>query len=74
MRLVMEAAGLAFWPSLSLAVFFAACLGMLAWIYRPGSRALYRHLGGLALDPASDSAPKTKPELDPRGATHAKQG
>jgi cbb3-type cytochrome oxidase subunit 3 len=50
MRLVMEASGLAFWPSLSLAVFFAACLGMLAWIYRPGSRALYRELGGLALD------------------------
>ncbi len=46
----MEAAGLAFWPSLSLAVFFAACLGMLAWIYRPGSRAFYRKMSGLALE------------------------
>ncbi len=50
MRLVMEAAGLAFWPSLSLAVFFAACLGMLAWIYRPGSKAFYRKMSGMALE------------------------
>jgi cbb3-type cytochrome oxidase subunit 3 len=61
-RLVMEASGLSFWPSLSLAVFFTACLGMLAWIYRPGSRSLYRQLSGMALDPTSDSVSNTKPE------------
>ena len=62
MRLVMEAAGLSFWPSLSLAVFFIACLGMLAWIYRPGSRGLYREMSGMAIDPTSDSVPNPKPE------------
>jgi hypothetical protein len=61
MRLVMEASGLALWPSISLIVFFGACLVMLAWIYRPGSRVLYRKMSGMALDQAPDSDAPSRP-------------
>jgi hypothetical protein len=65
MRLVMEASGLAWWPSVSLLVFFSACLGMLAWIYRPGSRALYRELGAMAVDgtPEAQGSETQTPKL-----------
>lgn len=50
MRIVMENAGLSFWPALSLVIFFVTTLGVLVWIYRPGSREFYSKLGGLALE------------------------
>ncbi|MCD6023257.1 MAG: hypothetical protein K0Q91_173 [Fibrobacteria bacterium] len=52
MRLVMESAGLTFWPSLSLALFMGSCLVMLAWLFRPGSRDFYRAMSGIALNDA----------------------
>lgn len=45
----MENAGLALWPALSLLIFFGSTLGVLLWIYRPGSSDFYRRLGALAL-------------------------
>ena len=51
-RIVMENAGLAFWPALSLVIFGGACLGMVLWIYRSGSKDLYKNLASLALDEA----------------------
>lgn len=48
-RLVMERSGLTLWPVLSFAVFFASCLLMLAWLYRPGSGLFYGRLSRLAL-------------------------
>jgi len=49
LRLVMEQAGLAFWPTLSLLIFFGVLLGVLLWIFRPGSSDFYRRLGGMVL-------------------------
>jgi cbb3-type cytochrome oxidase subunit 3 len=49
-RLVMEGAGLTFWPMFSLVLFLASSGAMLAWLYRPGSRAFYGNLARLALD------------------------
>lgn len=71
MRLVLENAGLSFWPTLSLVIFFATTVGVLLWLFRPGSSAFYRSLGRLALEdpgeprraPAADShIPKPSPE------------
>jgi hypothetical protein len=52
MRIVMEQAGLTFWPALSLVIFFGTTLGVLFWIYRPGSSEFYKKLGDLALEKA----------------------
>jgi cbb3-type cytochrome oxidase subunit 3 len=65
MRLVMEGAGLTFWPALSLVVFVITCLGILAWIYRPGSRQFYRRLGGLPLEDGRGPA-LSQPQSLPR--------
>lgn len=55
LRLVMENAGLALWPALSLLIFFGSTLGVLLWIYRPGSSDFYRHLGTLALQESGET-------------------
>lgn len=72
MRIVMENAGLSFWPALSLVIFFATTLGVLVWIYRPGSREFYRKLGGLALEdqPRAEGASEN---LNSRETQHAVQ-
>jgi cbb3-type cytochrome oxidase subunit 3 len=57
LRLVLENAGLAFWPAVSLLIFFGSTLCVLAWIYRPGSADFYRRLGGLALEDQSGGTP-----------------
>lgn len=67
LRLVLENAGLALWPAVSLLIFFGTTLCVLAWIYRPGSADFYRRLGGLVLegqsggDPASANARSAAP-------------
>lgn len=76
LRLVLENAGLALWPAVSLLIFFGTTMCVLAWIYRPGSADFYRRLGGLALEDQSGGAaasantrstapvtPKTFPEI-----------
>jgi cbb3-type cytochrome oxidase subunit 3 len=50
LRLVLEGANLSLWPIISLVIFFGTSLGVLLWIYRPGSSEFYRQLGGLALE------------------------
>lgn len=55
-RLVMERAGLTFWPMFSLVLFLLSSGMMLAWLYRPGSKSFYGDLSRLAL--GDDSAPK----------------
>lgn len=57
LRLVLENAGLAFWPAISLLIFFGTTVGMLAWIYRPGSADFYRRLGKLALEDQAGGVP-----------------
>lgn len=52
LRLVLEGAGLSLWPVISLLIFFGTSLGVLIWIYRPGSAEFYRRLGVLALEGA----------------------
>lgn len=49
-RLVMEGAGLTIWPVLSFIIFFASCMLMLLWLYRPGSAPIYRRMARMALD------------------------
>jgi cbb3-type cytochrome oxidase subunit 3 len=56
LRLVMENAGLSVWPALSLLIFFITTLGVLFWIFRPGSSEFYRKLGQLALEEKSVAA------------------
>lgn len=62
MRIVMENAGLSFWPALSLVIFFVTTLGILIWIFRPGSSEFYRKLGRKPLEDGPDkvlSAPSS---------------
>ncbi len=49
MRLVMERAGLTMWPILSFVIFLASMIGMVIWLYRPGSAAFYDRLSRQAL-------------------------
>jgi len=49
-RIVMENAGLAIWPILSLFIFGGACLAMVLWVYRSGSSDVYQRLSAMALD------------------------
>jgi hypothetical protein len=58
MRVVMENAGLSFWPALSLLIFFVSTLGVLLWIFRPGSSEFYRKLGRKPLEDGSGKATK----------------
>jgi hypothetical protein len=48
-RLVMERAGLTFWPMFSLVLFLVSSGCMLAWLFRPGSADFYGNLSRLAL-------------------------
>ncbi len=48
-RLVMERAGLTFWPICSFMIFLISCTAMLIWLYRPGSAVFYANLSKLAL-------------------------
>lgn len=48
-RLVMESAGLTFWPVLSFVIFLASCGLMLMWLYRPGAAPFYGRLSRMAL-------------------------
>ncbi|HKP95912.1 MAG TPA: hypothetical protein VJ385_09160 [Fibrobacteria bacterium] len=48
-RLVMERAGLTFWPVFSFVLFLVSSGVMLAWLYRPGSSSFYGGLSRLAL-------------------------
>lgn len=50
MRQVMEAAGLAHWPVVSLVLFFAVAISVLLWVYRSGSRETYARLSRIVLD------------------------
>lgn len=50
MRAVMEGAGLTFWPVLSLSVFGLFTAGLLAWLYRKGSREFYQSMAGMAME------------------------
>ena len=54
MRTVMENAGLAFWPSLSLLIFGTSCIAMVLWVFRSGSTKLYRDLSTMALEDGKD--------------------
>ncbi len=49
-RLVVENAGLIFWPVVSLIIFAVALVFMLAWIFRPGSGRIYKRVARLAVD------------------------
>jgi cbb3-type cytochrome oxidase subunit 3 len=49
-RLVMERAGLTFWPVFSFVLFLVSSIAILVWLYRPGSAAFYMNLAKLALD------------------------
>jgi cbb3-type cytochrome oxidase subunit 3 len=49
MRTVMEAAGLAFWPVLSLVVFTLFAAGATAWLWRRGSKGFYEDMARIAL-------------------------
>jgi cbb3-type cytochrome oxidase subunit 3 len=53
MRIVMEQAGLTFWPALSLVIFFLVSLATVVWLYRPGSRDFYRKMSDIALQDGS---------------------
>jgi cbb3-type cytochrome oxidase subunit 3 len=61
MRIVMEQAGLTFWPALSLVIFLIVSLATLLWLYRPGSRDFYRKMSDIALQDGSPAftGPKT---------------
>ncbi len=54
-RTVMENAGLAFWPSLSLIIFGFSCFGMVLWLFRSGSADFYRSLSTMALEESKDA-------------------
>lgn len=73
MRIVMENAGLTFWPAMSLLIFFATTLAVLVWIFRPGSRDFYRNMGGLALEDQS-RAEHVSDNMNSRENRHATQG
>jgi cbb3-type cytochrome oxidase subunit 3 len=60
MRIVMEQAGLTFWPALSLVIFFLVSLATVVWLYRPGSRDFYRKMSDIALQDGSPSINGTK--------------
>ncbi len=68
MRIVMEQAGLTFWPAFSLVIFLVVSFATLVWIYRPGSRDFYRKMSDLALEDGQDgsrTSPKTpKPSAE----------
>jgi hypothetical protein len=49
MRLVMENAGLTFWPVLSFVIFLASCSLMVIWLYRPGAGNFYGRLARMAM-------------------------
>lgn len=69
LRLVMENAGLALWPALSLLIFFGSTLCVLLWIFRPGSSDFYRNLGELALqENRGDAQPDAAAGADTRVA------
>jgi hypothetical protein len=55
-RLVMERAGLTFWPMFSFVLFLVSSGLMLAWLYRPGSASFYGNLSRLAV--GEDAAPR----------------
>jgi len=59
MRLVMEGAGLTFWPSLSLVIFLVSCAVLLVWLFRPGARAFYHAMGDIALQDV-ESTPESR--------------
>ena len=59
-RMVMENAGLALWPVLSLLIFGGALVAMILWVYRSGSEELYSRLGALAADDAGLGASARK--------------
>ena len=42
--------GLLFGPAFALALFLGVFVGVLAWIYRPGSRIIYEHEARLPFD------------------------
>jgi hypothetical protein len=50
MRLVMENAGLTFWPVLSFVIFLASCSLMVVWLYRPGAGSFYGRLARMAMN------------------------
>jgi hypothetical protein len=50
MRSVMEAAGLTFWPVLSLTVFGLYAVGLVFWLYRKGSREFYQSMAAMATE------------------------
>jgi hypothetical protein len=52
MRLVMENAGLTFWPVLSFVIFLASCSLMVIWLYRPGAGNFYARLARMAMSEA----------------------
>jgi len=54
-RLVMERAGLTFWPLFSFVIFLASSGVILLWLYRPGSAAFYGRLASMAMDGETDS-------------------
>lgn len=49
-RLVMERAGLTFWPLFSFVIFLTSSAVILLWLYRPGSAAFYNRLANMATD------------------------
>ena len=51
---VMQNAALVFWPIFSLILFSVACFVMVLWTFRSGSGDLYRRLGSLALEDATN--------------------
>ena len=59
MRTVMENAGLAFWPSLSLIIFGTSCIAAVLWMFRSGSRDLYRDMSRMALEEGRDPSSRT---------------
>lgn len=67
MRLVMENAGLTFWPVLSLTMFSLALVGLLAWLYRSGAKDFYQDMARMALDQGAVS-------ISEGGSQHARQG
>ena len=69
MRAVMESAGLTFWPVLSLTMFTLALIGLLAWLYRSGSKGFYRDMARMALDEGA-----ARSAMEAGGRQHARQG
>ncbi len=57
-RLVMENAGLTFWPLFSFVLFLVSSTLIVIWLYRPGSKAFYSDLALLAV--TEDNHPSGK--------------